>query len=941
MKPVKNLLSIFISFSVLVSAFAFDEKSIKHHALENGLEVYFLEDESSPIIRMELDVKAGFSRQTEKNAGYFSLYANLKGAEAGEDVVKFVKTVSPDEVEKSVLELSEVMRPVHLSDSELKSKLEESKSALNKYYAQPAGFINSAIDSKIFPEFPWKRSSGAVPSLFNSKKISESRAILDSVANNYYVPSNSVFFISGNITENTALEIIEKYFGNYKNQNLLKSDETKSGQKSQKNEEKSPSSKKFVIHDKSFSNEMTQICVQYKNFDKNQAEILAEIWNDNESVFKKTLLKQKNLKILGAEYIDASSAQDTLASRLIIQSLLGVVKVNPVIQADLFLSKSRENEEITDEMIQNATKKREEKNLRIYENSTDLMSSLASFVETCPEDDKIRAFFHQNDELSKITAENLNESVKNEEPFVFVLVNSGVYKKNAKEFKNAGYQVLTSKNSVWFNQNEYKNLFESENQNQKKSDKKKKSSVQEDILNSADRFIKKSSSQITTLALQNEIPVILKKNENTSQVQVSLIISGGDLLFADKTPGLAAVISGSIAENIRKQLDLFVKNGAISEDSYKNSYSIQSKTFSSYSEIDLTLPSSDLNFAFQAMYTALIFCDIAPATADMETYRERTRWKLKSGTMEFQLLCDAIRILYDGTNYPNLFDDEKNKPDEIDYSKILAAYPSFLDASRFSFVVSGGFSDQGKLLSYMNETFGTLETHQKNQISKTQIANPNITETEKKFPLRHLFLTDIPKEKAGPMPAVLIPTTKFLDPALFCFSTPDLSTPDISLYNALFLEIGKKMNEKAKQAGEQSKVQVYLPEIDVPFARIIVTNIEHTAGAEKIYAESVEELKNELKAQLDLRTENVKDLEKNELLARLENNWIMEVIADAGTNEGTSELVKRGFVLGNPKLYLEQYNAVDKAKLEDYFLILESSFPDKPPMRLYSKDSKK
>lgn len=931
MNKIRTFLLELIFFTSFCAVFAFEANDIKHHSLENGLELYFLEDLSSPVIRLELDVKAGFSSQNERNAGYFSLYANLKNAQAGEDVVQFIKIASPDSVEKNILELSEVLRQTRLSDSELKTKLDSTKAALNKYYAEPAGFINSAIDSKIFPEFPWKRSSGAVPSLFDSKSISESRAILDSIAKNYYVPSNSVLFISGNITENAALELTKKYFGTYFSLESENSAQTKL------EELKSSKQKKFVIYDKQISNEITQICVQYKNLDRNQTEILAEIWNDDESVFKKTLLKQQNLKILGAEYIDVSSALDSISSRLIIQSLLGAAKVNPIVQADLFLSKSREKTEITNETIQEAIKKRKARNLLTYENSSKLMEDFAIFISNCKEKDKISAFFNQNDELGKISAENLQNAIQEEEPFVFVFVNSSVYKKNSKAFKSAGYEALTAKDSLWFNNSKYKKFF-----NSKKSDKKKKNSTtQEDILNSADRFIKKSSSQITTLALQNEIPVILKKNENTSQVQVSLMISGGDLLFADKTPGLAAVISGSIAENIRKQLDLFVKNGAISEDSYKNSYSIQSKTFSSYSEIDLTLPSSDLNFAFQAMYTALIFCDIAPATADMETYRERTRWKLKSGTMEFQLLCDAIRILYDGTNYPNLFDDEKNKPDEIDYSKILAAYPSFLDASRFSFVVSGGFSDQGKLLSYMNETFGTLETHQKNQISKTQIANPNITETEKKFPLRHLFLTDIPKEKAGPMPAVLVPTTKFLDPALFCFSTPDLSTPDISLYNALFLEIGKKMNEKAKQAGEQSKVQVYLPEIDVPFARIIVTNIEHTAGAEKIYAESVEELKNELKAQLDLRTENVKDLEKNELLARLENNWIMEVIADAGTNEGTSELVKRGFVLGNPKLYLEQYNAVDKAKLEDYFLILESSFPDNPPMRLYSKDSKK
>ena len=942
---MKKRLLFLIFFAFQNFLFAFNADDIKHFTLENGLEIYFLQDISSPVIHLELDVKAGFSRQTEKNAGYFSFYARLKGAEARADIVSFTKTASPDGVEKAILELSEVMRPVNLSDGELKTQLENTKNALEKYFSEPAGFINSAIDSKIFPENPWKRASGAVPSLFDPKSAAESRTILSSIAKNYYTPSNSTLFVSGNITENSVLELAKKYFGEYggisQNRKIGK-DSDENGKNSNLPEPQNSSEilkseqKKFVIHDKSFSDEMTQICVQYKTLGKNEAEILSEIWNNNESVFKKTLLRQRNLKILGAEYIDAASAKDTMASRLIIQSLLGTVKVNPVVQADLFLSKSREDEEISDEMIQNAVKKRKSENLKIYEDSAKLMANLAAFVSNCGEkdkEDKIAAFFNQNEKLGEISAGTLRQAVQNEDSFVFVLVNSNVYNKNAKNFRNAGYNVITSKNALWFQNPEYKNIFaKKEIQNAQKN-----SSLQEDILKSADRFIQKSKSEIAVLSLENEIPVVLKQNPNSSQVEASLIIAGGDLLFADKTPGLASVLTGAIAANIRNQLDLFAANGAISKDSYE----VRAKTNATQSIIDTIIPAKDLNFAFQAMYTALIFCDITPATADMMTYDERTKWRLKSGTAEFQLLCNAIRILYKDTKYPKLFEDDKDKPADMNFTKILEAYPSILDATRFSFAITGGFSDQGKLLSYLNKTFGTLETHPETRIFETGLPKTQIKETEKKFSLRHLFLTDIPKEKAGPMPAVLIPTTKFLDPVLYCISSPDISAADSSLFNALLLEIGKKMNEKAAKAGSESKVKVALPETDIPFARIFVSNVERTSSADKIYRESVDEIKSEIRKQLELKTEGVFDLEKNELLARLENNWITEVLPEAGTNEGLAELVKSSFILGNPNLYLEQYNSVDKASLEDYFLIAESYFSDKPPMRLYSKDSKK
>ena len=934
------LLLIFLAIQNI--AFAFNADDIKHFTLENGLEIYFLQDISSPVIHLELNVKAGFSRQTEKNAGYFSLYADLKGAQAGSDIVSFTRTASPDGVEEKILELSEIMRPFQISDNELKTKLENTGNALEKYFSEPAGFINSAIDSKIFPDFPWKRSSGSIPFLFSSKSAAESRTILSSIAKNYYTPSNSTLFVSGNITENSVLKLAEKYFGKYhlnqKIENESSDTEKKSAdvKKAQVSSENSKSrQKKFVIHDKSFSDEMTQICVQYKNLGKEQTEILAEIWNDSESVFKKTLLRQRNLKILGAEYIDASSAQDSMASRLIIQSLLGAAKVNPIIQTDLFLSKSRENEEISDEMIQTAVKKRKTENQKICENSASLMKKLAEFISDCGEEDKISAFFNQNEKLGEISAKTLQQAVQDSEPYIFVLVNSDIYNKNAKTFKNAGYKVITSKNALWFNNPEYENILakkDGEIQNTKKN-----SSIQEDILNSADRFIEKSKSQITLLSLENEIPLVLKQNPNSSQAEASLIIAGGDLLFAQQTPGLASVLAGAIAANIKNQLDLFAENGAISKDSYE----VRAKTYATQSVIDTVLPSKDLTFAFQAMYTALIFCDITPATADIVTYGERTKWRLKSGTAEFQLLCDAIRLLYKDTKYPKLFEDDKDKPADMNFTKILEAYPSIIDATRFSFAVTGGFSDQGKILSDLNKTFGTLETHPETRIFETGLPKTQIRETEKKFALRHLFLTDIPKEKAGPMPAVLIPTTKFLDPVLYCLPSPDIRAADSSIFNALLLEIGKKMNKKASKAGNESKVKIYLPELDIPFARILVSNVEKTSGADKIYAESVEEIKSEIRAQLALKTEDVIDLEKNGLLARLENNWITEVLMDAGTNEGLAELVKNSFFLGNPNLYLDQYNAVDKASLEDYFLIAESYFSDKPPMRLYSKDSKK
>jgi hypothetical protein len=176
---------------------------------------------------------------------------------------------------------------------------------------------------------------------------------------------------------------------------------------------------------------------------------------------------------------------------------------------------------------------------------------------------------------------------------------------------------------------------------------------------------------------------------------------------------------------------------------------------------------------------------------------------------------------------------------------------------------------------------------------------------------------------------------------LYCLSSPDLSSVDCALFDAVLIELARRMEVRLDEKYPGTKVKALLPENDLPFARIVVTSVEHTAEVDSIYADSVSSIKTDITRQIELQTEGVIDLEKSDLLARLENNWLMAVISEAGSQEGTARLMQSGQVQKNPRLYLDQYDAISKAKVEDYFLIAESYFGSKAPLRLYSKDSKK
>ena len=915
-------------FLFSVSAFSFTAQDVKIFTLENGLKIYFLEDSSSPTVRIELCVNAGFTFQNHKNAGFFTLYSRLTDGKLSNDSVRFVKKVAPSAAEKAILELSEKLKPIRPADSTLNAVLSAMNLEGAEYASSAAGFINSAIDAKVFAKNPWSRESGVNIGEFKAKTKEEVRTILQNIAETYYIPSNSALFVSGNISENACVSLVKKYFSSFTAKEFAGSAFEISLAPSNQ--------RKFVLAHKDFSDEMSQIVLQYKNLSSDEADCLASTWNKDGSGFKKLLLKQRNLKILGDEYIDVSSAKEKSSTRVIIQSLLGNAKVSPVVQTNLFLEMSRDEDVFSEKEMQKSLKNEKTEFTRLSESSELMMAKISNYIFSKNADsDSIQQFFEKNERLSQIKMKNLQEKIASEQPFVFVLVNDKIYQKYAAEFKKAGFEQILQKNAAWYNQDFYKTALKTEAKTPETN-----TNLLEDIASSSERFISKNLAEFSSFTLKNGIPVTVKQSESSSTSVISLTIAGGELLFCDKVPGLASVLTNSIAVNINRQLDLFAANGAVT-----GFYEVGSQTLSTHSIITVTCLSKEIDFALQAAYSALVYCDISPATADGVTYDERTQWRLKTGSTEFQLLCEAVRILYAGMEYPKLYKDTQDKPAEnLDFTKILENYPILLDSTRFSLILSGGIKENEKLLKTLNATFGLLGSIEQNRSIDLRVQKPDfakLASSEKRIALRHLFLTDISKDKAGPMPAVLIPTTKFLDPLLYCFPTPDLNSTDIALFDALLIEIANRMQCELAKKYPETKVKALLSENDLPFARIFVTNIEHTAEVDALFTKTVQSLKNDISLQMQIKTEQVIDLEKNELFSSLENNWLMAVISGAGSQEGTARLMQSGEVQKNPKLYLEQYQAISKAKTEDYFLIAESYFSEKPPLRIYSKDSKK
>lgn len=909
-----------------VLCFAFGADDIKVFTLQNGLTLCTLQDTTTATVRLELNINAGTVCQNADNAGFFGLYAGIMGLNLSTDCVSTTVTVAPSQTESAIIGFTKYFKDITLTDRELNQAVSKIRAGINEFAYSAAGFINSTIDTKIFPKSPWKQESGVNPEVFNSKNTEQIRTILADIGSTYYTPKNSVLYISGNITSNSALMLAEKYLGVIESKSPVPSSSSIQEYEKFIRTQNFAESGKYVLIDEELSSDITQVVIQYTNFDQDEADLIANVFNRPTSEFKRLLLKQRNLSIRGADYIDASSAQQKTSSRLIIQAICEKTKVSPATQGDLFLMMSRDNEtpRISQEEVDGAVSKTRASFNSIIDNSAKLMEQYALFNRTNKKSS--RTLFDMAAGGEEHSAADLNKSYLDKKPFLFVLCNTQTYQKYSKEFNKSGYKLLTRKTGPWYKQKLYTKI---------QSDPKALANVKngrDDIRNSAQRFIQSNQAQFNSFTLENKIPVVTKQIENSKSFCIALSIDGGELLFAGHNPGLAELLTNALAVNIRRYADKQIESGSI-----VSNVEVTARTKADSSLLIVTTNVESAIQTLRAVSDAVIFGDISPALADGISYDLRTQWRIKTGAPDFQLICAGAKTIFN-KEIAKLFDDKKDRPQKMNYTDIAAAYPLILDSSRFSLVVTGGIDKVPSLEQELNNTFGQLTSVKQTQSIKEKIIPESLPKKTIRTQITHQFFTDISADKAGPRPAVLIPTTDFSDPMVYFLNTPDLNSTDCALFNALLYELGERVQAQCELNQE---VKVKPAEASFPYAIFTMTKIKHSNKNDAVYAQCVRELATDLEALLSKNTDGVIELEKDDLLMNMENRWVVRELAKTSDAEGSAELIAQGAGNSIPDLYLRQYQAVSSAKAEDYYLIFMSYFDQAPAFKMLSADTKR
>ena len=918
--------------------------NVREYTLENGLTVFVLDDTSTPLIRVEYTARAGFSNQTKETCGFFKLYTRIfestsqldfDFAECNADSSRYVLTLVPSELENTFNTLAQNAFSISFSDDVLKKELSSLKKEVVEEAASAGGFINAAIDSRVFSTAPWKHDSGVYPSLFNKTTVEQARNILRTISERYYTPQNSALFISGNVNADAILSLINDSFGYYYSSYSVPYKLNTAAIRNAPTYK----TKKFVIHSSEISKDMTQVVMQYTGLNIEETELVTQLLNNDNSFFKYNLVNQPTLNIPGNEYINAAGAHKKDSSRLIIQSLLqrpqgkNASSITSLDQAKLFIETVLGGIKETNYLEFYAAQMLTSSNLSASNSSsTDFMTNLASYWALQPQDSFIedvleetqksltaRNLFSQEEKITGIDFATIISKLEAEDPYIFVIINTDDFKKNKSKYTGAGFEEINTSNAAWYNQAIFKKYQDPEISSARQlvtSNNKNSPIYTKD-------FFTENLSKMSITSLSNGIPVVTKINDNSSNITMLISVRGGKLNSCDNN-GYEEVLITLLAWNIQKEISKKQQEAVILGNAIVDyNCAITSGT--------VTVECSPYDFAAccKAVSDAIIYSDILPSQADRAVANAQYKKRLENGSVSRQMLAAVMKELYPKSAFQKIFDAKEEILVDTKYQKIMEGYPSLLDANRYSIILTGLVPQNAKEL--LEASMGILTQRNSKQNLLTVQSKLKNSSTKKAVKLTHTFLTDVPAEKAGPMPAKLIPTTKFLDPVMYVFKLPQTGSKD----NALTIAVLKYMETLVQaQIASNAEISAATAQLNDTYPNtdtivFTIQNVEVQKEADVCWAAAVTQLNNLLNgpAQADV-------------LQQIKDYWIKDALLQTQTNTGTAYLLQKGFEFFpyeiQPDYYLKEYKYVSEASREE-ILEITKNIPQQPLLRFYAK----
>ncbi len=220
--------------------FSLPELQIEQYRLKNGLRVVLNPDNTIPVVSIAVYYDVGSRNEREGRTGFAHLFEhmmfqgseNVKKAEHFQFVMKaggtmngttssertnYFETLPANQLPLALWLESDRMRTLAVTQENLDNQREAVKEEKRlRYDNQPYGQVFDLLTTMVYKNFANAHSTiGSMEDLDDAtvEDVQEFFRI-------YYAPNNAVLVISGSFENETAKELVEKYFGSIPNQPL-------------------------------------------------------------------------------------------------------------------------------------------------------------------------------------------------------------------------------------------------------------------------------------------------------------------------------------------------------------------------------------------------------------------------------------------------------------------------------------------------------------------------------------------------------------------------------------------------------------------------------------------------------------------------------------------------------------------------------------------------
>ncbi len=484
MKKFRLVLALLLIFSIALPLSAQETavKGLYHYTLDNGLELFVMENSSAPLAYIEIAVRGGGIGQTTETAGLFHLYEHMmfKGnslyptaasvqraindlgcaswnGTTGAEYVNYFFTVPSDRLEDGMRFWSAAIRDPLMDPSELENEklvvLSEIEGDLN----DPSQIMYSARSNMMFPRYPERLDPGGTPELVRTCTIEK---IMD-IKNRFYVPNNAALFIGGDVNHADVKKLADRIFGDWK-----RAADPWAGEREYQDPEPFLSPRFAVMPYDQLPEYIAQVNVMYRGPDTAldpDSTYAADLWGtiigNPAGSFAATLVGNEEFMIPNAGYVSGSyyTQRETGMinfTGIMLQPSISMAQrakdFQQVIAEEIVTPLANNPEQFTEEDFANAKRSIEDGEILNAETAKGLLSSLRFWWAATSSD----YYFTYSDRVKAATGQDIADFATtyllDKNPLTIVLVNPAVYEAQKKDFDALGFELISADNAFWW-----------------------------------------------------------------------------------------------------------------------------------------------------------------------------------------------------------------------------------------------------------------------------------------------------------------------------------------------------------------------------------------------------------------------------------------------------------------------------------------------------------